>query len=1025
MTPFLKLVADDLSKKLKGNFQDTCIIFPNKRASLFFTEYLWSNSEGKTLWTPEYTSISELFARLSEQMVGDSIYLIVKLWEVYQEKMQTTQTLDQLYSLMETMLSDFQDIDNNMVEPSKLFLNIEDLKNMTDFSFLEEEQRTAIEHFFGQSMHGGQPETPLKSHFFTLWNRLTEIYETYQKSLMATKDEQMVYEGMLKRRVIEALTNKDEKTRKRTDERLTAKTYVMVGFNVLNKTELELFRYIKQHRDAKFYWDYDVAYTSSAAIRHQPSTIQTKYEAGQFILENIRLLGNEFEGKDFFNNMKTAKEITFIQSPTENAQTRYIDEWVKNHVRKDAPLRESAVILCNENLLQPVLHSIGKVDAINVTMGYPLTETPVHSLVQALMELQVHGHTFSGAWRYRYVSAVLKHSFIQKLVGKASNEKLHELSKNNVVFPGMELFADNDILRRIFTPVRGKELTTYLADIISMVGHCYQDTLDQNDFTQQIYKESIFMAYTLVNRIHTLVEEYAALTMSDETLSRLIRQLMSQATIPFHGEPAIGLQVMGLLETRNLDFRNVIMLSVNEGQLPKGDKRTSLIPYTLRAAYGMTTIEREVSLYAYYYYRLMQRAERITLLYNSNTEGGNKGEMSRFMLQTLAEKDELFGNGQDIALRAFTAPSENKTVEAICVKKDTNVMEKLLKRFNAERILSPTAINTYMKCPLRFYLNYVAGLRPEEEVSDDVDKPMFGTIFHDAMHHLYLPYEGNPFHSSEVFALAADDTRILQALNNAIATNLFHYPEKDRNGNQINYDNNNRLSLNGTQLINRHVIKQFIINQLHADAQMAKELEEDGGYWQIISQEEQYTTIYQLPSIDHQLLLGGYIDRLDLLHTPTGDRIRIVDYKTSSKSHAAKTVKELFDLEKCTSNYHIMQTLYYCKVITDPNCHPSAFTSQPSPVVPALMYCAKDYGSNYSGIVKLTPSGQDKKEIADYKTQYGDTYDALLSEKICEIFTPYADDNPNGTFIQCTDEKNCAYCDFLSFCQRRPSKTIF
>ncbi len=1000
MTPFLKLVADDLYQKLGGNFQNTCIIFPNKRASLFFNEYLWSNSEGKTMWTPEYTSISELFAGLSEHTVGDSIYLVVKLWEVYKEKMKPTKTLDQLYSLMETMLSDFQDIDNNMVEPAKLFLNIADLKEMTDFSFLEQEQREAIEQFFGkffeQKSKLSSPDTqlsPLKSQFKTLWNHLTEIYEIYQKELLTSEEEPMVYEGMLKRKVIEAL--QDEEKQKRIDERLAAKTYVMVGFNVLNKTELELFRYLKQHRDTKFYWDYDISYLNKGG---NTSSITTKYEAGQFIVENIRLLGNEFEGQDLFDNMKQPKEITFIQSPTENAQTRYIDAWVKGHVKKDEPLRESAVILCNENLLQPVLHSIGDVDAINVTMGYPLTETPIYSLVAALMELQLRGRTASGAWRYKYVAAVLKHSFVQKLAGKACHEKLHELSSNNVIFPGEERFADNEIMRRIFSP--SKKLTSYLADIISMIGHSYQDAFDSNDFTLQIYKESIFTAFTIVNRIHTLLEEYVSLAVSDEMLSRLIRQLMSQATIPFHGEPAIGLQVMGLLETRNLDFRNVIMLSVNEGQIPKGDKRTSLIPYTLRAAYGMTTIEREVSLYAYYYYRLLQRAEHITLLYNSNTEGGNKGEMSRFMLQTLAEKDELFGEGQEIALRAFTANSETKAVEAISIKKDATVMKQLHERFNTERILSPSAINTYMKCPLKFYLNYVAGLRPEDEVSDDVDNAMFGTIFHDAMHHLYQPYEGKPFPSEELRRLMQDEERIMQNLNNAIATNLFH--------------SNKLPTLNGTQLINRHVIKQFMLNQLKADAQMAEELESVGGYWQIISQEKKYTTNYT-----DNFTIGGYIDRLDLLHTPTGDRIRIVDYKTSSKPQNAKNVEELFDPEKCAGNYHIMQTLYYCKVLTDPACQPSPATC---PVVPALMYCAKDYGNNYSGIVKFSLFDNKKEELTDYKEQCSETYDALLDEKIKEIFTSDEEDHEHGSFEQCTDEQNCTYCDFLSYCNRHPQK---
>ncbi len=180
MTPFLKLVADDLYRKLEGNFQDTCIIFPNKRASLFFNEYLWENSGGKTMWAPEYTTISELFASLSECTIGDPIYLVVKLWEVYQERMQPTRSLDQLYSLMETLLSDFQDIDNNIVEPSKLFLNIADLKEMTDFSFLEDEQREAIEQFFGKFFDCELEKSFLKSRFKTLWNCLNDIYETYR-----------------------------------------------------------------------------------------------------------------------------------------------------------------------------------------------------------------------------------------------------------------------------------------------------------------------------------------------------------------------------------------------------------------------------------------------------------------------------------------------------------------------------------------------------------------------------------------------------------------------------------------------------------------------------------------------------------------------------------------------------------------------------------------------------------------------------------------------------------------------------
>jgi CRISPR/Cas system-associated exonuclease Cas4 (RecB family) len=470
---------------------------------------------------------------------------------------------------------------------------------------------------------------------------------------------------------------------------------------------------------------------------------------------------------------------------------------------------------------------------------------------------------------------------------------------------------------------------------------------------------------------------------------------------------------MGLLETRNLDFRNVIMLSVNEGQMPKGDKRSSLIPYTLRAAYGMTTIEREVSLYAYYYYRLLQRAEHITLLYNVSTENGNKGEMSRFMLQTLAEADDLFGKGQEISLRAFTASSETQAAEPYSVVKTADVMKLFQARFSGERMLSPSAINTYMQCPLKFYFSHVMGIRPDKDVTEDVDKSTFGTIFHESMQQLYEPHVGKPFRSADAWALASDESLIVQKLNTAFSA---YYP----------------LPLNGTQLINRHVIKQFIINQIKADARMADELEIQGGYWQIISQEQKYSI--PLPPLTAQLStlnynFGGYIDRLDLLHTPAGDHIRIVDYKTSNKPQTAKTIEELFDTQKCTNNYHIMQTLCYCTILTNPHCQPQLAALNPQPsalspqLVPALMYCAKEDEKNYSGIIQLAPTEGAKKEtMEDFKTQYAEAFNTLLYEKIKEIFTSYDENPEHGTFAQCTDEQNCAHCDFLAFCRRHPQK---
>lgn len=356
------------------------------------------------------------------------------------------------------------------------------------------------------------------------------------------------------------------------------------------------------------------------------------------------------------------------------------------------------------------------------------------------------------------------------------------------------------------------------------------------------------------------------------------------------------------------------------------------------------------------------------------------------------------------------------------------VMEKLHARFDEEHILSPSAINTYMKCPLKFYFNYVVRLRPDEGVSEDVDKPMFGTIFHYAIQKLYEPYQGKPLRYNVLHNIQekSNEPLLIQKLYNSFAVNLFHLPEQDEKGNPINYskEGSHRLALNGTQLINLHVIKEFMIHQIKADEHMAKQLENEGGYLEIMAQEHKYTARLQLRD-GTRLLLGGYIDRIDLLHSPSGDRIRIVDYKTSSASQSASNVAELFDPNKCTSNYHITQTLYYCRVLTDETSVLKSYA-----VVPALMYCAKYDEKNFSGIVKLesptslSKSGKPQKtEIESFQADCADEFNRLLTQKIEEIFTPYEKDKTLGTFTQCADEQHCTYCDFLTFCRRHP-KTL-
>ena len=1032
MTPFMQLVADDLYEKMNGNFQNTTIIFPNKRASLFFSEYLWKKAGGKPIWAPDYTTISDLFASLSRYTHADPIYLALRLFDIFKKVMPAdTKTIDQAYPLMEMMLSDFQDIDNNMVDPEKLFVNIADMKEMTDFSFLTDQQREALESFFGHFLDTGEKTSQLKSKFLSLWNNLHTIYQHFRESLLRAEEQEKaaVYEGMMKRLVIEALASGDKEAKARIDSRLSSATYVVVGFNVLVKTEVQLFKYLKSHRDTKFYWDYDEVYTQ----RNRQTRMQSKYEAGQFIIEDIKTLGSEFKDASIYSNMRKRKQIRFIQSPTNNAQVRYLDHWISQALSDGRPPRETAVILCDENLLQPVLHSIPAATPVNVTMGYPLSGTPIFSLIQALIDLQMTGSTITGAWRYKQAAAVMQHPLMQKAAGRQCTELLSQMRKENIAFPSPDMFAGHEILARVFQHVSGARLTEYLIEMITIAGKLYQHISGSADFTVQMQKEAIFTAYTCINRLRLTMAKQPSAALSTDTTARLLLQLLKGATIPFHGEPVSGLQVMGLLETRNLDFRNIIMLSVNEGQMPKSDKRPSLIPYTLRAAFGMTTIEREVSLYAYYYYRLMQRAENVTMVYNSSTEGGSKGEMSRFMLQTLAEAGDLLSPDTHIDMRAFTSQSATASEDTLMIEKTPEVMERLRQRYDADTLLSPSALKRYIQCPLLFYFRYVAGLNAEDEVSDDIDSPMLGTIYHYTMQKLYEPYTGKSIASSTLQSMGKNKGLILQTINNAIAVLLFHHAEKDAAGHTINYGgaNGRPLLLNGKQLINREVVRIFADNQIDTDMRMAQQLEAEGGSLKILGMETKHTTTIEVDcegdmAEKKKILIGGFIDRTDCLASPQGDTVRIIDYKTGRKANTACTIEEMFDPDRSAGCSHIFQTFYYALVLGSKG---SPYAGMP--IAPALMYCAKkakeeDKKPDPSAIVKWKSNAEGAKrgsvEVTDFMQMCGDEYEDRLKALIKEIFS---NDAQHRYFTQCDDEQRCAFCDFTNICGKHPQKQAF
>ena len=950
MQPFLQLVAHDLYTKIGNDLSRTVLVFPNKRANLFFNEYLAEESD-QPIWSPAAMSISDLLQKLSVQKAGDPIRLVCELYKVFKEETGSRETLDDFYFWGELLISDFDDVDKNMVDADKLFSNLQDLKNlMDDYEFLDEEQEEAIRQFFQN--FSIERRTELKEKFISLWDKLGIIYHRYRENLAELG---IAYEGMLYRNVIEQLDT----------DRLKYDKYVFVGFNVLNKVEKEFFQKLQRAGKAMFYWDYDLFYTQRIS----------KHEAGEFIKRNLIDFPNELP-ESYFDIFRKPKKIRYISASTENAQARFLF----SQTAQMGSEKENAIVLCNEALLLPVLHSIPQdVQNVNITMGFPLAQTPVYSFINAAMELQTNGYRpDTGRFTYEAVSKILKHPYTWQLSDHATRLE-RELTKTNRFYPLPSELKKDDFLTILFTPQSNiRELCDYLLRLIKSISILYRKEGEYDDIFNQLYRESIFQSHLKINRLYSLIES-GELSVRTDTLKRLITKVLTASNIPFHGEPAIGLQIMGVLETRNLDFRNLIMLSLNEGQLPKAGGESSFIPYNLRKAFGMTTIEHKNAVYAYYFYRLIQRAENITLLYNTSSDGLNRGEESRFMLQLLVE------GPHEITREYLEAGQSPQNTLEIQIEKTPEILRRLYRAYDTAQpesvILSPSALNTYLDCRLRFYYRYVAGLKTPDEVSAEIDSALFGTIFHLSAQLAYtdLTANGKMIQREDLERLLRNEIKLQGYVDQAFKQELFKVAPEEK------------PEYNGVQLINSKVIVSYLKQLLRNDLQYTP--------FEMVAMEKKVSEKITIQTAlgPLTLRLGGTIDRMDAKE----GTLRIVDYKTGGSPKIPANIEQLFTPSETRPNY-IFQTFLYAAIMS---------RKQPLMVAPALLYIHRAASESYSPVIEMGEPRKPKipvNNFAFFEDEFRERLQALLEE----IF------DEKEPFTQTEDIKECAYCDFKAICKR-------
>ena len=542
MTPFLQLVAQDLCAKIGTDFSRTVIVFPNKRAGLFFNKYLLDLAGGQPVWAPRYVTLDSLFRSFARDWgVNDPIDTTLRIVQIFKRLTGRDVSVDWFYGWAEHLLADFDDVDKNRVDALKLYRNVNDWKQFDDTSFLSEQQVEDLKQFFLD--FDPERRSELRERYRELWDVLGELYTELNAQLTA---EHVAYEGALYRRVIEMLERGEAQLDPSVDR------YVIVGFNALNAVEHSLFRFLKKEGQAMFYWDYDEYYTAAGnAGSTDPARLYN--EAGNFIRRHLLEFPNELPAGELFRNLAQPKCIEMISASTEAIQAQYVAPWLEANLTPEP--RRTAVVLCNESMLQPVLHGLPEaVTELNVTKGFPLSHTEVVTLVERKM----------GEWERRQTK-----------------------------LPVSEMIA------RLTALVERKG-----AEYVNREGYSTEKIEDV------LQGEAFYQMYTLLNRFALIMGRFTAESqMTIVTLRRLIRGVVRGMTVPFHGEPAVGLQIMGVLETRCLDFDRVIMLSVNDGVLPRRANDSSFIPFALRRAFGLTTPDQRTSVYAYKFSRLLQRAE--------------------------------------------------------------------------------------------------------------------------------------------------------------------------------------------------------------------------------------------------------------------------------------------------------------------------------------------------------------------------------------------------------------------------------
>lgn len=993
MLYFLRQVAKHISASGK-DLSNTSIVFPNRRSALFFNSCLHELTKD-TAFMPRMMSISYFTQQFCDTVLADETQLVMILYKVYcrvltaHGREEQIPDFDSFCFWGRILLKDFSDVDAYLCDHKDLFRNIKAVREISA-NYLTDDQKEVMailwghqsvpansDDFWNHIPHNGAPDSPA-ARFINLWELLGELYEGFTDELAKGRIP-LAYSGLQSRKACERIMDmgKDD---------FHGRRFIFIGFNVLSTARIKIMKRLRDLGIAEFYFD-----NSPALLRGA--------KAGAMIDKLVEMFPMP-EGFSLDPGPEK-QDIEIISCPSSVAQAKAMGKEIEalkeswtgcSDEEVSRRLLGTSVVFANESLLMPALYSLPEsISQINITMGLPFSATPFAGLMSSLISMHIRSHSSQGNTQYFYkdVTDLLMHPYINLIAGEEAtriSKEIFDLRLYNV--DAAWLIENFKSLDFIFTPIVDQtdisSIKSYISILITKFTEVFR--LKAGDKEKEYYELTILDGYRkAVDDICKYVEQYG-IRMHEHTFLQMIERTVASGRLNFTGEPLKGLQFMGIMDTRCLDFDNVILMSMNEKVFPRRNYNPSLIPATLRAAYMLPTQEHEEASYAYQFLRLVSRASRVRLLFDSRANG-SAGEMSRYLSQLIYLHPEL-----NIKVTNLTMENIVVKPERIVINKTQEVQAELQEFYEGgHKRLSASALKTYMLCPLQFYLQYVRGIRVDEAHMDFIDASSYGTAIHAVAQELY-----NERKEELITPQVIEDMLRREELHGDIERRalkaLDHFYYRDRYATQLN-------KMPGEGQVTAKIITKYIVEMLKHEKDYkpfkfvgAEVGDGDTFKWKI---NDKYCLNFTM-SIDR-------IDRIAEGATNDEEYLRFIDYKTGSDSLSASDLDTIFSNHKKGG---IFQLLLYCHAYAR-----NGFKGKIQPIIYQFVTMAKN---------GITPLSFGKNKLLDYRQVDNgeDTFYKRFENLIDKIF----EKENKYPFDQTPKEDDCLFCPFAQLCDRYPEK---